>query len=82
MMFVTREHIEEVKQNAEAKADKKIELLTRSIQQNKKRKRLQDEDDDEYVSVQLLHAERCKVQVRASLSFMIHHVSYQFNIYP
>ncbi|XP_071947720.1 uncharacterized protein [Antedon mediterranea] len=48
----------------EEKCDKRIEMYMQSVKKNRKRARVETEDDDEMVSSVLLHAEECKVKER------------------
>ena len=51
----------------EEKCDRRIELLTQSVQKSRKRARIQvdriEDDEEEWVSSVLLHAEQTRVKV-------------------
>ena len=55
--------MEEQKENLEDLCDKRIELLTKTVNKCRKRKKVSDDDDD-YVSSVFLHAEKMRCKVR------------------
>lgn len=53
----------EQKQNLEETMEKRLDLLTKTVNRQRKRKKTEESYDESYVSSVLLHAEKSKVKV-------------------